>query len=175
MNFERVTHTDHPMYPSAMALYASSFPSHERREVPSQTAILRDPEYHFDLVYDGDSFVGLMLYWETESYIYIEHFCILPEARNNQYGRKTLAALKAKDKMLILEIDPPVDAISLRRKGFYERCGFVQNRYRHIHPPYHSGACGHELLLMTYPERIMEPQYHEFTQYLCHSVMHQAF
>ena len=29
--------------------------------------------YHFTAVYDGDVFVGLVLYWETEAYLYIEH------------------------------------------------------------------------------------------------------
>ena len=28
---------------------------------------------------------------------------------------------------MILEIDPPVDDISIRRRGFYERSGFVEN------------------------------------------------
>lgn len=44
---------------------------------------------------------------QNESFLYIEHFCILP-------------------KTLMLEIDPPKDDISKRRKGFYERSGFTE-------------------------------------------------
>ena len=52
--------------------------------------------------------------------------------RNKQYGRKVLSLLGGKQKTLILEIDPPVDNISKRRKGFYERCGFIENSFQHI-------------------------------------------
>ena len=42
------------------------------------------------------------------------------------------------------EIDPPTGDISRRRKGFYERGGFVENPYPHIRPPYHAtGSCYH--------------------------------
>lgn len=57
--------------------------------------------------------------------------------RNKQYGQKTLSLLAKQGKTLILEIDPPKDDISKRRKGFYERCGFTENFFTHIHPPYH--------------------------------------
>ncbi len=53
-----------------------------------------------------------MLYWETEDFLYIEHLCIRPELRNQQYGRKALSLLQEKKKCIILEIDPPEDAIS---------------------------------------------------------------
>lgn len=38
--------------------------------------------------------------------------------RNKQYGQKTLSLLAKQGKTLILEIDPPKDGISKRRKGF---------------------------------------------------------
>ena len=76
MNLERITSPSHPTYERALELYQLSFPLHEQRERFSQDAILQDDAYHFDLVYDGDSFVGLVLYWEKSDYIYIEHFCI---------------------------------------------------------------------------------------------------
>ena len=138
MNLERITSPLHPLYKQALELYQISFPFHEQREAFSQAAILHDDAYHFDLIYDAGTFVGLVLYWESLDYIYIEHFCILPEMRNKQYGRRALSLLKMRQKTLILEIDPPIDAISVRRKGFYERCGFVENPYPHIHPPYHT-------------------------------------
>ena len=137
MQLERLENLNHPMYDKAMELYKISFPVHEQREKDSQEEILKDKDYHFDLIYDEKVFVGLILYWETEDYIYVEHFCILPEARNQRYGARTLELLKEKGKAVILEIDPPIDEQSMRRKGFYERCEFVENSYVHIHPPYH--------------------------------------
>ena len=82
MRLERLTDKNHPLYPAALALYGSSFPRHEQREAASQAAILQDGEYCFGLLYDEDAFVGLALYWETETFLYLEHFCILPDGSN---------------------------------------------------------------------------------------------
>ncbi|WP_341480891.1 GNAT family N-acetyltransferase [Lawsonibacter celer] len=140
-----------------------------------QRRILEDDEYHFTLVCDEGVFVGLVLYWEWETNIYIEHLCTLPEVRNKGYGRRVLSMLEEAHKTLILEIDPPVDELSRRRKGFYERCGFAENPYEHIHPPYHWGNSGHELVVMTWPGRISREEYNAFARYLHERVMDRAF
>lgn len=127
MYFERITDARHPMYSTAVEQYQKSFPLHEQREALSQERILRHPDYRFTLVYDEEVFVGLVLYWETAEFLYVEHFCILPELRNRHYGQRILAELSRQGKTIILEIDPPVDGISVRRKNFYRRCGFVEN------------------------------------------------
>ena len=138
MRLERVTSAAHPMYTQAMALYKKSFPPYEQREAPSQECILGEEDFNFALVYDGKLFVGLVLYWEAAEYLYIEHFCILQTLRNHHYGQRTLDLLAEFGKTLILEIDPPTDAIARRRKMFYERCSFAENPFPHIHPPYHT-------------------------------------
>lgn len=175
MNFERLTSPSHPLYNRALGLYQISFPLHEQREAASQTSILQDEAYHFELVYDAGTFVGIVLYWEDSDFIYIEHFCILPEMRNRQYGQRVLSLLQTKQKTLILEIDPPIDAISTRRKEFYERCGFVRNTYPHVHPPYHKGNKGHELVIMSSPKPISQAEYDAFSVYLKDRVMYNVF
>ena len=175
MRLERVTDSSHPMYNEALRLYRMSFPYHEQREELSQKRILGNSEYCFDLVYDEDRFVGLILYWENEEFIYIEHFCICPEMRNKRYGERVLALLGKGEKPRILEIDPPVDDISRRRKGFYERCGFIDNPYEHTHPAYHPESRGHSLVLMTSPERLSREAFERFSRYLGERVMKDAF
>lgn len=175
MNLERIAYPSHPLYKRALELYQMSFPPHEQREALSQVAILRDDTYHFNLIYDEGTFVGLILCWETPDFIYVEHFCILPEMRNRQYGQRVLSLLKERQKTIILEIDPPIDAIAVRRKGFYERCGFVENPYPHIHPPYHRGNKGHELVVMSSPAAISQAQYDSFSAYLQEQIMNNAF
>lgn len=59
MHFERLSSTAHPMYDTA--LYRASFPPQEQREPASQEQIMRDDEYHFNPIWDGDAFIGLML------------------------------------------------------------------------------------------------------------------
>ena len=174
MFFKRITDVSDPTYHEGIKLYRISFPDHEQREASSQTQILQDDEYHFNAIYDEDIFVGLILYWENDRFIYIEHFCILPDMRNKQYGQKTLALLREQNKTLILEIDPPDDDISKRRKGFYERCGFTENLFAHIHPPYHKENEGHRLILMTSPKRISQDTFDAFVQYLNNNVMKNA-
>lgn len=117
----------------------------------------------------------MILYWEQEQFIYIEHFCILPEMRNKQYGQKTLALLAKQGKTLILEIDPPKDDISKRRKGFYERCGFTENSFTHIHPPYHKENEGHHLVIMTCPKQVSKDMFDTFSHYLKNRVMKNVF
>lgn len=174
MYIERLTDKNHPLYKAAKELYSISFPYREQRENISQEKILCDDEYCFGLVYDEAEFVGLALYWETESFIYVEHLCISPEMRNRNYGSKVLNLLCEKHKTVILEIDPPIDEISIRRKGFYERNGFEANPYNHVHPPYHTGVAGHDLVIMTYPKMITQIEYDNFDKYLKEHIMKDA-
>ena len=124
-------------------LYGKSFPRHEQREAASQAAILTHSDYRFNLIYDGDEFVGLLLCWETDNFIYVEHFCVEPSLRGHGLGTLILAELARQNKTIILEIDPLVDDASVRRKGFYECCGYVANAFAHVHPPYRAGFDGH--------------------------------
>lgn len=117
----------------------------------------------------------MILYWEQEQFIYIEHFCILPEMRNKQYGQKALALLAKKGKTLILEIDPSKDDISKRRKRFYERCGFTENFFTHIHTPYHKENEGHHLVIMTCPKQVSKDIFDTFSHYLKNRVMKNVF
>ena len=173
MNIERITSTTHPLYQKAMELYRISFPAHEQREACSQEQILTQDAYHFDIICDGGAFIGEILYWEVAGFFYIEHFCVLPAMRNKHYGQKILNAYQATP--LILEIDPPADEISIRRKGFYERCGFVENPYRHIHPPYHAENHGHELVVMSSPRMLEADEYACFNCYLQDTVMRDVY
>ncbi|MBQ9327720.1 MAG: GNAT family N-acetyltransferase [Solobacterium sp.] len=171
IHYRRLTDENDPDYASYMELYHSSFPIHEQREPASQRNIMRLSDYRFDRIYDGSEFVGLMLNWETEHFIYVEHFCILPEKRSLGYGQKALRLLAERRKPVILEIDPPIDEISIRRKAFYERAGFYSNNYSHVHPAYHDGFDGHDLIVMSSPNMLTPAEYDRFMQYLCKAVM----
>ncbi len=171
MRFERLTTTEHAKFAEAMALYQISFPFHEQREADSQSRIMGHENYQFNLIYDKDQFVGLMLCWETEQFIYVEHFCILPAMRNKKYGRRALELLNQRGKPVILEIDPPVDEVSIRRKSFYERVNYQANVYEHCHPAYHAGYSGHQLVVMSCPAPLSENLYHTFHQFLKTVVM----
>ncbi|NMS90106.1 GNAT family N-acetyltransferase [Clostridioides difficile] len=171
MKFERLRTSEDRLYYKAMELYKTSFPFHEQRKYSLQSEIMENEEYQFNLIYDKDQFVGIILCWETENFIYVEHFCIFPEMRNNRYGQRTLEVLNKREKTVILEIDPPIDDISIQRKKFYERVKYKSNDYKHIHPPYQYKFSGHHLIVMSYPEILSKIEYCKFNQYLRNHVM----
>ncbi len=175
MILKRLTEAAGEEFSRAMNLYENSFPYDEKREKLSQQSIMSHPDYRFMLIYDGETFVGEVLYWERESDIYIEHFCILPKFRNRGYGEKTLTLLKENGKSVILEIDLPNTPIAQRRQGFYERNGFIKNPHYHKIPPYHADCDGVELLVMTYPREISKDEYQNFFCYIKDTVMKDCF
>lgn len=98
-----------------------------------------DEQFHFDLIYDEGEFIGWSaLLGCTDSFIYIEHFCVLPEKRNRKYGERTLSMLQGCNKTIILEIDPPKDEIlrPFAVADFMERNGFKLNDFEHFAPAY---------------------------------------
>lgn len=171
MRFERLMSAEADIFPRAMELYRGSFPFHEQREPDSQARIMAHPEYQFNLIYDRETFAGLLLCWETADFIYVEHFCILPCLRGQKYGQRALELLAHRGKTVILEIDPPVDEISIRRKGFYERLDYRANPYPHCHPAYHAGYPAHDLVVMSCPGLLSQAQYGRFFHYLTNTVM----
>lgn len=173
--FVRIKSPHDPYYADARALYAQSFPYHEQREAPSQDRILSDPAYHFEVMLQEGTFAGIVLYWEGDSFLYVEHLAIDGSRRNQGLGKQALGYLQAKGKTVILEIDPPIDAISQRRQGFYERSGFVANPYPHVHPAYHSGYRGHDLVVMSSPKAISADEYQAFNTLLISRVMHAVY
>lgn len=68
-----------------------------------------------------------------------------------------------------------MDEISIRRKGFYERCEFTANSYKHVHPAYHKGYEGHKLVVMSCPEKLTEKQYGAFANHLRTVAMQDVF
>ena len=171
MHFERIRSTNDPRFAAAMALYRGSFPAHELRTAASQARALAQDAYQFRLIFDGDTWVGLLLCWDAGGFFYIEHFCTRPELRGHGCGQAALALLAAEGKPVILEIDPPVDDISCRRQSFYERAGYHANAYAHVHPPYHAANRGHALVVMSCPDALSADTYATFAGYLRHTVM----
>ncbi len=164
MRLTRIITADQPLFKKAVELYNIGFPEYEQRKFAAQIKILADTEYRFYVVCDNENFVGEILYREFEEFIYIEHFCVAPLMRNRGYGQKILSLLPKKT--FILEIDPLENDISTQRKGFYERCGFVENPFSHIHSPYRKGNAGHRLAVMSSPHVLTPKEYNDFLKLL---------
>lgn len=174
MEFHRITEAADPHFESAFAVYQTSFPSHERRNVEKQRALLSCPLYHFDVVLEEGVFAGLLLHWDFANYTYVEHYAILSTLRGQSLGSACLQSFCKKYPLVILEIDPPGDEISVRRQGFYARLGFQSNVFAHAHPAYHRQNLPHELVVMSYPRTLSGEEYAVFCGELRDIVMADA-
>lgn len=156
MEFSRITSSNDTYFKKAFDLYKVSFPEHEQRLLDDQMAALEHSAYHCDVILEKDVFVGILFYWKTPRYCYIEHFAIDPDMRGNNMGSRCLQEFCEIHHLVILEIDPPVDPVSIRRQKFYLRLGFQKNHYEHTHPAYRKENLPHNLVIMSYPRSIAE-------------------
>lgn len=168
IRLERLSASNAHLFDAAFNLYQSSFPIEERRDNVDQQRVLKKDDYHFDLIMSDDNFVGVMLYWEINSLIFLEHFTTLPSVRGKGYGKNALDLLKSKNKVILLEIEPPIDDITQRRYNFYKRNGFIMNQYHHIQAKYHLGDKDLELKILSFPRELNQDEYRSFYQYITH-------
>ena len=171
MEFIRLRNVSSELFTHSWEHYKTSFPENEQRTLGAQTALMPEEDYYCCVITDNGSAVGSILYWQSGTVIYVEHFFIYPAVRGGGIGARSLRHLMGKACTVILEIDPPKDSISIRRRAFYERCGFTANPFRHLHPPYRTGYAPHSLVIMSAPEALSEKQYGNFYAFLCRRVM----
>lgn len=160
----RVIHRSEELFELCWSLYIGSFPYDERRDEAYHLQTIERKNYLFEAIYDDDLFVGILGWWDFEDVRYIEHFAITPSLRSGGYGRRVLESFMVEsDKMILLEVEHPVDELQRRRIGFYERLGFKLNDHHYSHPAYHIGDSRVSLLIMTYPEAISQSDLTNFT------------
>lgn len=153
-------------------LMEHSFPLCEQRPHEQHLKALADSAFHADIAMEGDKFIGIVFYWIYDGkYCFVEHLATDPALRNGGYGGRIMEQLFDKGYVIILEIDPPEDEISIRRKGFYERLGFTMNLYKHIHPSYRPTTKPHQLYIMSFPHMLSQEEFTAFRKYLMNHVM----
>ena len=170
IEFVRMTAPDHPLYEQAMQLYARSFPLHEQRQEKSQRQILSDPLFHADALVQDGQFSGLIFWWELDGMRYVEHFAIDTALRGQGVGSRSLRSF-LQGEPVVLEIDPPMDEASRRRERFYHALGMQSNPFAHYHPPYRPQTPAHELVVLSSPRPLTEPEYCRFSDLLKNRVM----
>jgi len=171
MRFHRITRESDSLFSESFKIYESSFPLHEQRPLVYQKEILPHPDYYFEVALRDDELVGIVCYWKTGAYIYVEHFAISPGLRGQSFGSNCLEALCRRYELVILEIDPPVDSVSIRRERFYVKLDFRKNDYPYKHPAYRKGYEPYPLVIMSYPRSIGQSEYADFNDYVRTTVM----
>lgn len=134
------------------AIMSSSFPSDEYRPYLEQKALLTNPRYRIFSVYDDISseMKAFIAVWNFDSFLYVEHFAVNPDFRNEGLGSRVLADIQAMfPKRICLEVEPPQTELSERRIAFYKRNGFYLNNYPYVQPPISKGRSPVPLMIMT--------------------------
>lgn len=161
-----------PYWDSLVRVYLQSFPLDERRPIASIAHLLtEEPRYTMHAIIDDENedlwskhthplnakpytpntkqTLGLLTTWHFEEFIYIEHFAIDPTLRSQGYGSEALKAfIHEHGKPIVLEAEPPTDALSIRRIKFYERIGLTLYDFPYMQPAYTEDSHPVELRLM---------------------------
>lgn len=171
MQFKRITSKKDIYFDKLMEIYNYSFPEFERRTLNDQIEVLKNKNYKCTIVCEDNILIGIILYWEFENYKYIEHLAINKDFRGQSYGSKILKDFCSDNKIIILEIDLPIDEISIKRLNFYERLGFIMQEFDHIHPPYRKIYKGHKLKIMSFKRELLKKEYDKFNKFLEYEIM----
>jgi ribosomal protein S18 acetylase RimI-like enzyme len=171
MEFLRIDPEEQERWNSVWSLYEESFPVAERRKMEDHLLACTDERFFPLSAWDGGRLAGLLFFWEWEGYRYLEHLAVTPEQRGQGYGSEMLRYLRDSEQTIILEIDPLVNELSVRRLQFYERAGFTLTPYRFVHLPYRLEAQPQELLILSYPRMITKEAHIDFLQFVNEEVI----
>ena len=168
--FERITkETFDEIFP----LLEDAFPVTELREKERQRALLKEPCYRLYGVRRDGGFAAVFAVWEIEEFLYIEHFAVKEAYRNGGWGGRLLDCfLEEKARPTVLEVELPVDALTKRRIGFYQRHGLFFNEYPYLQPPMREGQEALPLRLMTSPAAIDAEVYRSYKKRI-HSMVYR--
>ncbi|WP_059104045.1 GNAT family N-acetyltransferase [Shouchella shacheensis] len=99
------------------------FPVEEMKSEEHMTLLLKEKG---DIYHKDESEKHVMMYVETEDFVFVDYLFVSKNARGEGLGKKLLQKLKDKGKPIILEVEPVdyEDTDSKKRQRFYHREGF---------------------------------------------------
>lgn len=171
MEYLRISPDDTARWDSVWELYEESFPLAERRKKEDHLRAHADERFFPLSAWEGEQLIGLMFFWEWDSYRYLEYLAVNPTLRGQNLGSQMLRYLRDSEHTIILEIDPLINELSVRRLQFYERAGYTLTPYRFMHLPYRLEAEPQELLILSYPHMISKEQHNDFVRFLNEEVI----
>jgi len=168
--------TNHKHYHFIEELLHMAFPENERRDDDKQRWKTDNEErFHCLLVTTNDvqQPIGLLTYWDFETFIYVEHLAIDAELQGRGLGSKTLQAFfhRHESMPIVLEVEHPTDETSSRRIGFYEHSGLRLWECDYLQPPYRPGDDWLPLYLMATPTLSREKDY----QHICETIHSEVY
>ncbi|NLZ95050.1 MAG: GNAT family N-acetyltransferase [Bacteroidales bacterium] len=166
MELKVIKHSNSVQWNKVWNLYKESFPLAERRKLEDHLRACKNEFFHPLSAWEGNQFIGIVFYWEWKNYRYVEYLAVDPELHGHGYGSQIIKQIKDSQHTIILEIDPLINELSVRRLQFYEQAGFSLTPYRFVHLPYRLDSETQELLILSYPQMITKEQHKEFLNFI---------
>lgn len=174
IRIEPIRTSDVSQYAFLEELLTTAFPPDEYRELHKQREYTDQIEnFHCNMIFDDQTPVGFITYWDFGRFYYFEHFAINPALRNGGYGKKVLNYLcETLQHPIVLEVEMPIEEIAQRRIGFYQRQGFTLWDREYQQPPYKAGDDFLPMHLMAYGNLQCEKDFDEVRERIYREVYH---
>ncbi|MDY0931860.1 GNAT family N-acetyltransferase [Chryseobacterium sp. CFBP8996] len=159
MEFLQITSPDDYRVQQIYHSYSTTFPEDERREWSQFIKLFEHSNVKVISVLNDTENVGYLILWELTNYVFVEHFEVFAEFRNQKLGSHITDYLFKNYPRIILEIEPEhLNEDAKRRFSFYQRNGFNLIDETYIQPSYGEGKKSLPLwLLANYsPENLKE-------------------
>ena len=166
MQFIKIQPKDRERWDKVWKLYEKSFPVAERRKLDDHLRASGNEYFHPLSVWENNELFGIVFYWECDNYRYVEYLAVAPELHGRGYGAQIIKQIRDSEHIIILEIDPLINDLSVRRLQFYERAGFTLTPYRFMHLPYRLDGAPQELLILSFPKMITKEQHNDFLKFI---------
>lgn len=174
IRIERIINWRDPHYKYGELVLRESFPTNEYRDLTELRKYVNSNNlFHFNLILDDNTPIGIITYWLLDACCYVEHFAIEQSKRNSGYGEKVLSKLKQLvEERIVLEVEMPEDEITKRRIKFYERAGFTLYNKPYFQPPYRKEDKPLPMLIMAYGKEIINKEFIDIRNIIYKEVYH---
>lgn len=163
----RITDTRDRHFADFWRVYDESFPIEEKRVMKDFGDELKDPRCHCLVFPASDGAAAILCYWEFSECRYVEYFSVAKKMRGSGIGSEILSDfVNARgDRPIVLEIEPLTNEKNIRRWHFYERLGFVMNKFEHSYPAYFYdgiGSLAERVVVLSYGRPLSETECRNF-------------
>lgn len=142
----------------------NNFPIKEIKDRSFMGKTFKQGHYQVLTLRDDNKIIGVMSYYKSEDFTFIDYFAIDGSYKGQGLGSKMLKYFfDLISDRIILEVEYPEDHQSIRRISFYQRCGLVLNdQYNYFVPPIRSLKQRLYFHLMSYPNEITAIEFEIF-------------
>lgn len=129
-----------------------NFVIEEIRDFIDAQKVFDNEKYTIFHINENNINVGFMCIWTLQEFTFLEHFVVYQQFRCKGLGGLALDLLKNQSSPLVLECEPPITHMQIRRLNFYMRHGFHMYNFDYTQPPYRKHGVGCSLKLMSTQE-----------------------